>query len=187
EFRRLGLRPAGDEGTFIQRFPFDASELDRSAVLVEARGRGATSRLTFGDDYFVIPARVDSAVGTPIFMGPARPGVMPPAEAAGRPLVFFVSDTAMMAWQTAAGAALQSSLAARAGTVLLVMAPEFPQETMQMLASELAGQILQVPMPVVGMRYDAAKQIFQRAGIDLDARRTSNEPATLEGITVAVR
>ncbi|MGH7465815.1 MAG: M28 family metallopeptidase, partial [Longimicrobiales bacterium] len=46
---------------------------------------------------------------------------------------------------------------------------------------------MQVPMPVVGVRYDAAKQIFRQAGLDLDAVRTATEPATLDGVTLALR
>lgn len=187
EFRSFGLDPAGDDGTFIQRFPFDATTLDRTAVLVESRSEAGVARLAFGSDYFVLPARIDSVVGTPLFLGTARPGVLPPPDAAGRPLVFFIGDTASVGWQTAAGAAIQSSMAARAGAVVLVMAPEFPATQIGMLADQMAGQILPVPMPVVGMRYDAAKQMFATAGIDLDAARTATDATPLTGNTFAVR
>ncbi|MGH7465509.1 MAG: hypothetical protein ACREK1_10065, partial [Longimicrobiales bacterium] len=187
ELRSFGLQPAGDDGTFIQRFPFDASRLDRAAVLVEARAVTGATRLAFGTDFFVIPARLDSVVGVPLFLGPARPGVLAPADAAGRPLVFFVPDTASAAWQGAAGAALQASMAARASATVLIMPPDFAAATLGTLADQLAGQVMQVPMPVVGVRYDAAKQIFRQAGLDLDAVRTATEPATLDGVTLALR
>jgi Zn-dependent M28 family amino/carboxypeptidase len=187
EFRALGLQPAGDEGTFIQRFPFDASRLDRGAAFVETRTDAGAARLAFGTDYFVIPARIDSVVGSPIFLGPARPGLLAPAAAAGRPIVFFVPDTASAAWQGAAGAALQSAVAARASAAVLVMPPEFPAATLGTLADQLAGQVLPVPMPVIGVRYGVAQQFFQQAGIDLDATRTSAAPAPLDGVTLALR
>jgi Zn-dependent M28 family amino/carboxypeptidase len=187
EFRSLGLQPAGDDGTYIQRFPYDASALDRSAVLVETRTAAGTTRLEFGTDYFVIPARVDSVVGSPIFLGPARPGVLAPAAAAGRPVVFFVTDTASAAWQGLAGAALQSALAARASAVVLIMSPDFAAATMSTVADQLAAQVLPIPMPVIGLRYGAAQQFFQRAGIDLDATRTSGEPNPLGDATLALR
>jgi hypothetical protein len=187
EFRSLGLQPAGDGSTFIQRFPFDASSLDRQAVLVETRTEAGATRLEFGTDFFVIPARVDSVVGSPVFLGPPRPGLLAPAAAAGRPVVFFVADTASAAWQSAAGMALQSALAARASAAVLVMAPDFPATTMGMMADQLAGQILPVPMPVIGMRYGAAQRFFQQAGIDLDATRTSVDPNPFGDVTLALR
>lgn len=187
EFRSFGLQPAGDNGTFVQRFPFDASTLDRATVLVEARAGGAATRFAFGDDYFVVPARIDSVVGVPLFLGPAREGVLAPAQSAGRPLVFFVSDTTSAAWQAAAGMALQASMAARAGAAVLIMPPDFPAPTLGLLADQLAGQVMQVPMPVVGIRYDAAGQIFRQAGLDLDAVRSSTQAASLDGITLALR
>ncbi|HEX6135830.1 MAG TPA: M20/M25/M40 family metallo-hydrolase [Longimicrobiales bacterium] len=187
EFRRLGLRPAGDDETYIQRFPFDASTLDRAGVLVETRERAGTHRLEFASDYFVIPARVDSVAGTPLFLGPARGGVLLPPEAAGRPVAFFVADTGSAAWQMAAGAALQSSLAARAAAVVLVMAPAFPDSMISVLANQLTGQILPVPMPVIGLRYAAAARMFGAAGLDLDQIRDATAPTSLEGLTLALR
>lgn len=187
EFRSFGLDPAGDDTSFIQRFPFDATTLDRTAVLVESRTEAGATRLAFGRDYFVLPARIDSVVGTPLFLGPARPGVLPPPDAAGRPLVFFLADTSSAGWQMAAGAAFQSAMAARAGAVVLIMAPDFPEATIGMLADQMGGQVMPVPMPVVGMRYDAAKPMFEAAGLDLDAIRAATDVAPLTGSTLAVR
>jgi Zn-dependent M28 family amino/carboxypeptidase len=186
-FRSFGLDPAGDDGSYIQRFPFDATSLDRTAVMVESRAGDRSTRLAFGTDYFVLPARVDSVVGTPLFLGPARSGVLVSPEAAGRPLVYFIADTASVAWQTAAGAAIQSSMAARAGAVILVMSPDFSSETIGMLADQMAGQILPLPMPVFGIRYDAAKPMFAAADLDLDAIRTLSDPVDLGGMMVALR
>ena len=187
EFRSFGLEPAGDDGTFVQRYPFDASGLDRDAVLVEVRSAGGVSRLTFGTDYFVVPAAMDSAVGSPIFLGPARPGVLAPSAAAGRPVVFFVTDTASAAWQGMVGAALQSAMAARANAAVLVMPPDFSAATMALVADQLAGQILPVPMPLVGVSYGAARALFEQAGMDLDATRSSTEPAPMPDVTLAIR
>lgn len=187
EFRSFGLEPAGDGGTFVQRYAFDASGLDRGAVLFEVRAAAGAGRLTFGSDYFVVPAAIDSAVGSPIFLGPARPGVLAPSEAAGRPVIFFVTDTASAAWQGMVGAALQSAMAARAGAAVLVMPPDFSDATMAMLADQLAGQILPVAMPLVGVSYDAAQAFFRQAGIDLDATRSATEPVPMPDVTLAIR
>jgi Zn-dependent M28 family amino/carboxypeptidase len=56
-----------------------------------------------------------------------------------------------------------------------------------MLADQMGGQIMPVPMPVVGMRYDAAKPMFAAAGLDLDAVRTATDVTPLTGSVLAVR
>jgi hypothetical protein len=178
EFRRMGLQPAAGSD-FIRRFGFDASRLDRNGVRFEARTRSATRAFTYAAEYFVIPARVDSVTGTPIFVGTAGQGGMPPANAAGRPLMFFVPDTAMAAWQMAAGAAVQSAMAGRAGAVVLVLDPDFSTETIGTLAGPLAGQIMPMPMPIFGVSYAAAQQMLQAAGHDLDRLRTASAPTEL--------
>jgi hypothetical protein len=178
EFGRMGLRPAN--GAFIRPFPFDAAKLDRARVRVEARAAARSHSFEFSRDYFVIPARIDSVVGAPLLVGIARQGVMPPADATGRPLVFFVPDTAMTAWQNGAQAAVQAALAARAGAIVLVMDPAFPPATLAMLASELSGQIMQIPMPIVGLSYTAAGRLFELGGSSLDQLRTATAPTSLD-------
>ncbi|HEX2168549.1 MAG TPA: M20/M25/M40 family metallo-hydrolase, partial [Longimicrobiales bacterium] len=187
QFREFGLEPAGDDGSFIQRFPFDASSLDLGAALVQVRTADDATRLAFGDDYFVMPARIDSVVGSPIFLGPARPGLLAPAAAAGRPVMFFAPDTASAAWQAAAGAAVQAAMAARASAAILILPPEFSPSTLATVADQLTGQIMPVPMPVVGLQYAAAQQLFRSAGVDLDDIRTSTDPMPLPEITLALR
>jgi hypothetical protein len=178
EFARMRLQPTN--GGFVRPFPFDASRLDRARVRVVARAAGGTHTFEFSRDYFAIPARVDSVVGTPLFMGHARPDIVPPADAVGRPLVFFVPDTAMAAWQTGAQTAIQAALAARAGAVVLIMDPAFSATTLAMLASELSGQIMQIPMPIVGLSYAAGGRMFELAGANLDRLRTGSGTTSLD-------
>src|SRR5688572_4249531 len=60
EFKSFGLKPAGDAGTYIQRWPFKVAKVDASSIQAELRG--ATPRkLTHAKDFFVIPSTtVDS-------------------------------------------------------------------------------------------------------------------------------
>jgi hypothetical protein len=71
EFRRLGLRPAGDRGSFVQRFGVSRWTLDtiRSSFELSAGGNRSLSR--FGDDVRVIDGfTADSGItGLPILVG----------------------------------------------------------------------------------------------------------------------
>jgi hypothetical protein len=58
EFRRLGLRPAGEDGTYVQRFGVSRWAVDTSASSLELSARGARSRVTFGSDVRVIGGEI---------------------------------------------------------------------------------------------------------------------------------
>jgi hypothetical protein len=186
EFRALGLTPAGDSGTYIRRFPYDDTKLDNDRVLLETRAHGAASRARFGAEFFVIPSAVDSVVDSPLYAGVAR-GALLPREAGGRTLVFFVPDSLSPEWQQSVSGALQSALAARAAAVVLVLDTLFAERSIGQLSSELASQVL--PLPVVGMAYAPARAMFAHAGVDLDAGRTSvtSGVTPLTGVTLAIR
>jgi hypothetical protein len=58
ELRRLGLRPAGDGGTFIQRFGVSRWIVDTAASSLELSTRGAAARVRFGRDVRVIGGEI---------------------------------------------------------------------------------------------------------------------------------
>jgi hypothetical protein len=186
EFRAYGLQPAGDSGSFVQRFPYDRSSVDVSRVRVSARAHGMTITPTYARDYFVIPSAVDSVVGTPVFAGRARMGMTPPADAAGKIVFVFVPDSMGPQWQQGASAALQTAFGARAGAVVLVLDSTFNQQTIAALAGELGGQ--QLPLPVIGLSYSRAREIMQHAGLDLRALAANPDAqaAPLTGVTFAI-
>lgn len=186
-FGELGLEPADDGDGYVRRFPLQAVRLDAAALRVEARAHGATTRATYRDDFFVLPARVDSVVGVPLFAGQAQVGVTVSQEARGRMVFMFVPDTAMQAWQVAVSAALQAAWGAGASAVVLALDPDFPAEILGQLAGEVAGQV--APLPVVGLRYDVAREVFRHAGLDLDGirHRADGTLTPLDGVNMLIR
>jgi hypothetical protein len=185
-FRELGLRPAGDDGGYIRRYALEEEQLDRAGLRFEARSPAGTIAPRFGADYFVLPARVDSVVGVPLFAGTAA-GAQAGAGVAGRIVVFFVPDTLGAGWQQSVGLALQSAFTGGAGAVVLVLDSIFGEASLAVLANQLVGEV--APLPVVGLSYSAARPIFQRAGMELGAvaRRSGIEPEPMDGVTLAVR
>jgi Zn-dependent M28 family amino/carboxypeptidase len=53
EYRRLGLKPAGDDGTYFQEVPFKTAQLKRESARMTVTVGGETRELALGDDYFV--------------------------------------------------------------------------------------------------------------------------------------
>jgi hypothetical protein len=186
QLRSLGLRPAGDDGTFIQRYPFEQVQLDRAGLRVEARSAADTTRLAFGTDLFVLPARVDSVVGVPLYAGRPGAGTRLDAAAAGRIIVFFVADTLGEEWQRSVSTGLQAAFEAGAGAAVIVVDSLFGDVSMALLADQLSADL--APLPVLGISYAAAKPIFRTAGMELGAvRGRSGAPVPMEGVTLAVR
>jgi hypothetical protein len=76
EFHRLGLRPAGDRGTYVQHFGLSRWTVDTAASSLEVSARGARATVAFGGDVRVIGGEVS---GRPIaghvilVAGPLRP------------------------------------------------------------------------------------------------------------------
>lgn len=185
-FRELGLQPSGDDGTFVQRYPYNAERLDRDGLRMELRAATDTVRPVLGSDLFVLPARTDSVVGVPLFAGRARTGAALPSMAAGRIVMFFVPDTLGAAWQNDVTSALQAAFIARAAAAVLVLDSVFTAASLGMLADQLATQV--APLPVVGVSYAMGRTLFERAGADFTVARgrTDGAPLSLEGVTFAV-
>jgi hypothetical protein len=71
EFRRLGLRPAGDSGGYVQRYPIRCTQPDTGAF-VELSGGGASARWPLGRDVVTLQGRVrdgDATGPTVLFAG----------------------------------------------------------------------------------------------------------------------
>jgi len=92
EFRRLGLKPAGDNGTFIQRYSLDRVQFvsDSSAAFVHGTGGDAT--LTYGKDFLFADNAFDSgdyAGDLVLLSGPVTGAITADTAAlAGKMLIF---------------------------------------------------------------------------------------------------
>lgn len=94
EFRRLGLRPAGENGTYLQRFGISRWTVDTAASSLHLAVKGARAPAAFGSDVRVIGGAV---TGEPIggdavlVAGPLTPAVTASPALRGR-IVLVVPD-----------------------------------------------------------------------------------------------
>jgi Zn-dependent M28 family amino/carboxypeptidase len=70
--------------------------------------------------------------------------------------------------------------------VVIVLDSSFTQQTIGALAEELSGQ--QLPLPIIGMSYEAARGIMQHAGLDLRTlgASTQAQAAPLTDVTFVI-
>src|SRR5687768_720488 len=100
EFKTLGLQPAGDSGTFIQRWLFERRTMSSSRVGAVLSANDWKRPLKYLEEFFVIPGQQDSVSGAIFYAGvaSARPGALP-AAARGQILAFYIpGKTVDEAW-----------------------------------------------------------------------------------------
>ena len=67
-----GLEPAGDDGTFVQRFPYTRTAMVTASRQVNYRVAGSTRELQYAREYYVIPGQSSAANAEVVFGGPTR-------------------------------------------------------------------------------------------------------------------
>ncbi|CAN5781130.1 M28 family metallopeptidase [soil metagenome] len=161
EFRRMGLQPAGDSATFIQRFPYVQGQMDPEATFLRLRGHEAASP-RFGTDFFLITGPAPRAEGPVFHAGEAGRVTSLPAEAAGSVVLFDLPGAELNAeWQGALTAALGVGIPAGATAIGFVLDPAFSSAAVGQLTSMVAGQ--QAPVPVFGVTRRSAEAMFAQA------------------------
>jgi hypothetical protein len=157
EFERLGLRPAGDGNSFLQRWPYTVATLAPEGTYVRLRdARGPPLR--YGEDFFLIPSPAEQVAGRIFYAGEAGAAALP-GDARGTVVLFELAGADMdMAWQGQISSAIGAAMAAGAGGIGLILDPAFPGEAVAQLAPMLAAQ--QAPVPIVGMTRRAGEALF---------------------------
>ncbi len=187
QFSSFGLKPAGDSGSYLQRWPYQARKLTAAKVNAELRSQSATRALVYGSEFFVIASpAADSLIGDITFVGTASPATKPNAAFAGKIVAFAVPGAEMNdAWgrnlQTAAIAAISSG----ARGIVMILDPGFD-------ASDIAGVIGAVgnaatPVPLLAVRNDVASAWLKGTAADMTVVRPADaEPVTVAGAAVSV-
>jgi hypothetical protein len=76
-FEALGLEPGGDEGGWLQRYPYVSMSFDAARSELSATGANGGASLAFGEQWFAMPVVAEGAVveGSVVYAGPASDAV----------------------------------------------------------------------------------------------------------------
>ncbi len=194
-FRRFGLAPGGDSGTYIQRYPIRRTQDDSASALV-ASGPGAQSRWTLGADLAALQGGLpDSLAGAPavLMVGLAADTARPFGDVDVRGAVVF--QELPLAAQMQQGRVLATiAKGAAAGARAWVILFNIPAPMFASIASHSRGPSYQVPgigglfaVPMLLMRDSSAVDVLRAAGEDLAALRDTSVHAVrpLRGVTVS--
>jgi hypothetical protein len=193
QYKLMGFQPAGENGTFYQWWPFPLRALNTGAARLQFAARGATQSLSIGRDFWPVGGTTGDLSGGLVFVGHGQDAATGPGTLAGR-----VAVTALpggMNRDFRIGRSQRSSAARRAGAVAVVnvldrnwtadsvakYSPQFLRPTRSMGT--------EVGYPELFITYDAARQLFTSAGLNLDqlysgAGEASFRPVALPGVTL---
>lgn len=176
EFEAFGLEPAGEHGSFLQRYPYGIRGLDTTATRLVVRGPEGRKTLAYGADYFVDPGAPASLQAELVFTGAAVEDVPGPVGALnGDVAVFYLPGAGGRPWQRAASSARQAAAEADAGAVLFVLDPEFRPELLATAASAFEEPRRRFGAvdgaPAYFLAYEPSRTLFRSADLDLDALR----------------
>lgn len=174
EFRRFGLRPAGDNGTFIQRYALDRVQFIAESSMVMLHGTGADVTLKYGTDFVYGDNNVESgdyAGRLVLISGPLTGAITADTAAlAGKMLVLGTPPqnraerSRVLAWQPA-------------GVVSL---SPIPDSIWTRNVARISRPQLRDPSRAVGKtvvivaRAGTVQPILARLGADLDAARNAS-------------
>ncbi len=184
-----GLEPAGENGTFIQRFPYTRTAMVTAARQVNYRLAGSTRELQYARDYYVIPGQLSASNAEVLFGGAASRPAADLAQTANGKVVFFTTEgNPVIGTGEALLSAFQAATQGRAAAVVLLLDGTQQPDSILDMASGLQGAGLATPLPIVGLSSESGATLFAAAGLDLAALRASppGNAIPLNGITMNV-
>ena len=169
-----GLEPAGENGTFIQRFPYTRTAMVTAARQVNYRLAGSTRELQYARDYYVIPGQLSASNAEVLFGGAAsRPAAGLAQNANGKVVFFTTEGNPVIGTGEALLSAFQAAAQGRAAAVVLLLDGTQQSDSILDMASGLQGAGLATPLPIVGLSSESGATLFAAAGLDLAALRAS--------------
>lgn len=195
-FRRFGLRPAGDSGTFIQRYPIQRTQPDSASALV-ATGNGVEVRWALGTDLAPIEGGLpDGFAGAPVVLMAGLPAnddrPFGDVDVRGAVIVQVLPLSAQSQQGRLLGAVAKAAAGGARAWVLLFNLPArfIAARARDALAPqyEVPGLAGLIPLPLLLMRDSSAADVLRAAGEDLLALRDTALHAVrpLRGVTMSV-
>jgi hypothetical protein len=176
EFQAMGLGPAGENGTYLQRYPLSLHALDTASVHFGTVAQGRDEMLRYGIDFFV--AAAPKAPGTAmlhgqlVYVGELRDTGLPPGpDIRGNVAVVDLPGGYNREWRIAAARARRAASSAGASALVVVLDPQFPAAEVRRLAEAAArpqrGMLNPAEIPVFYLTHDAARKVLARGGVNL--------------------
>jgi hypothetical protein len=182
-FRELGLEPAGDEGTYLQWWPYQQLILNEGESHARA-GVGDWERSwAYGREYFALPGPEGGTEGSVIYASsPASVAQGLPPEARGKILLVSLPEGLGPDFGLVIQAGMQSGVS---GVVLIMGEDTDEGEIYQIAAAVEGGSIQAMPFPILGLILHRGEEMLGQAGAE--PRGARDPPVHLENLRLAFR
>jgi hypothetical protein len=192
EFQRLGLKPGGDSGTYLQRYAIMRRAADTAAVKLEVGG-SKPGRLRFGADYYHLSVLPEKPISGPVVVFAGPPSEADPLggqNVTGAWVVIMATAGRGRGGITADYATIEAASNAGALGTLLVSnrsVSDWQSRTARAVLPSIAVAGREGPQTAALELRDAAAAAY--LGIDPAALRaaTSRSVQTLPNLTVTLR
>ena len=184
EFERFGLKPAGDAGSYLQRYPLTRRKIDGAASSVSLRSGGATATASFlVDARFVAGGRTAQPASGPAIVvgGPVTAQTIASLDAMGKTAIYIADYTKppQVIAQIVAG------LFSKGPRAVLVISNRDSTLFAQRVAAQFAGVAAretgeQPGPPGVEVHERAVRAVLAAAGVDIAQIRASAQPVVRE-------
>ncbi len=192
EFEAMGLEPGGENGGYIQSYPFPLVATSTEGVRLAVVSDEAAPTLNPGRDFIAVAGEPASGQGDLVYVG-SNPAADAFRTAAGEVAMVSVTGSPQQRdWRIASSQALRRAQDAGAAALLVVLDANVTDDAVSALAAsaERPSRVLGglSSLPVFYVRHDAAREMLAGAGADpalLDERDPSATARHVEGIAIS--
>lgn len=162
EFQRMRLEPLGDDGGYLQRYPYTMRRLMADSVRLTIATTGEPESLVFGRDFFVW-------AGTPAVtrgeLALAGTKIEPGAQLRGRVAVVEIAGALDRAWRTAVLKARNAATTAGATALIVVLDSTITEADVRQRAASFSTTMGVSPVvSTIFLRKDPARRMLRQAG-----------------------
>ena len=191
QFRKAGLKPAGESGTYFQRYAIQRKALDAPASVVKFEANGVSADAEFSADarWFRGDVPAQSLKGEPVFVGapPADKGLKPDAGQLRGKIVGVVADFSSPSSAANVNRTLQALYAVEPSAILIISNRDSAAFALLVRAQSQARLSIGASRnpPVIEV---AERHLGRALNIDLQLFRTNPtyEGKVIPGLTVTI-
>lgn len=195
EFAAMGLEPAGDSGSYLQRYPFPVLQLDTTRITFDIRRGTQRTPLAYGRDFIAMRGAPEQASGPVVYVGIADSAISAlPAAIRGGIAVVTLPGAPDRAWRALSNRVRRFAQAAGATALVIAVDDKWTPEVMlqrQRAMTPAQGALGGLrDLAVYFVKREAVEGMLRAAGHGtaiFGQRAGASEPVAVRGTTADVR
>jgi hypothetical protein len=193
QYRRLGLEPAGENGTYYQWYPFPLRQIEAAGTRLEAATPRGRLAFALGRDFYATGGTTGNLSAPPVFVGNAPDPLMGEGSLRDKVAVAVLPGAYSRDWRLERSRQVRAARRAGASALIHVVDASWTADSIAKYASlaqrpqrALGGR---VGFPEVFLTQAAARRLFAAGNVDFaqawrDAVAGTAKATTLAGVTL---